>query len=137
MKDDKLARLYDKGFYLITGDFDANTPGKYFLTVEATDNHGNNKSKEFSITVEPAPIPEPAHETPVESTEEAIPVEVPAETEPQQPQQTYIINTNTHVYHHPSCRAVRQMKEDNKREFVGTSQEVQDMGYTPCQICYP
>ena len=51
--------------------------------------------------------------------------------------QTYILNTNSMKFHKPSCRGVKDMKEENKQEYKGTRQDVIDMGYSPCGICHP
>lgn len=50
---------------------------------------------------------------------------------------SYILNTNTKVFHYPSCRSVKQMSEKNKREFSGTSSEARNLGYKSCGICKP
>lgn len=50
---------------------------------------------------------------------------------------TYILNTNTHKFHYPSCRDVDKMKEKNKQEFTGTRDDVIGMGYSPCGHCNP
>lgn len=50
---------------------------------------------------------------------------------------TYILNTNTKKFHLPSCSSVKQMKDSNKRTYTGTRQSVLNMGYEPCQRCYP
>ena len=49
----------------------------------------------------------------------------------------FILNTNTHKFHRPSCSSVGQMNEWNKKVYYGTRSEVIDMGYSPCQRCYP
>ncbi len=49
----------------------------------------------------------------------------------------YVLNTNTHKFHIPSCSSVKQMKESNKRFYNGTREEVIGMGYDPCQRCNP
>ncbi len=84
-----------------------------------------------------------------ESTETAE--ELPEEPEPQ-PEQTqsvepapettnttasYILNTNTHEFHIPSCSSVDQMKESNKKAFNGTRDEAIAQGYDPCKRCNP
>lgn len=49
----------------------------------------------------------------------------------------YILNTNTKVIHYPSCRAVKQMKDKNKKERSLTSEERAALtGYTSCGICH-
>ncbi len=50
---------------------------------------------------------------------------------------TYILNTNSHKFHAPSCSSVDQMSDNNKEEFTGTRDEVIAMGYEPCGRCNP
>lgn len=50
---------------------------------------------------------------------------------------TYILNTNTHKFHFPLCRSVKDMKEKNKEEFVGSREECIKLGYEPCGNCKP
>ena len=49
----------------------------------------------------------------------------------------YVGNLNTHVFHYPSCSAVKRMSDKNKYYFIGTRSEIKDEGYDPCQICNP
>ena len=49
----------------------------------------------------------------------------------------YILNTNTKKFHLPTCKSVNDMKEKNKRIYVGTYEEILNMGYKPCQNCLP
>lgn len=49
----------------------------------------------------------------------------------------YVLNTNTHKFHKPTCSSVDQMKDKNKLEFTGTREEVIAMGYEPCGRCNP
>lgn len=53
------------------------------------------------------------------------------------PPQKFILNTNTHVFHYPNCSSVTQMKEKNKKEFFGTAEAAQQLGYSPCGRCHP
>ena len=50
---------------------------------------------------------------------------------------TYILNTNSHKFHYPSCPSVDRMAEHNKQEFTGSRDEVIAMGYEPCKNCNP
>jgi len=59
------------------------------------------------------------------------------ESEPSPAGTDYILNTNTHKFHYPSCSSVKQMKDSNKSYFTGTRDEVIDMGYEPCKRCNP
>lgn len=73
-----------------------------------------------------APSAEP--ETPAKTEEPTTPVSSGT---------TYILNTNTHKFHYPSCSSVDQMNESNKQEYTGTRDEVIVMGYDPCGRCHP
>ena len=50
---------------------------------------------------------------------------------------TYILNTNTHKFHNPSCSSCDQIKKEHRMKFTGTRSEVIAMGYTPCKRCNP
>lgn len=49
----------------------------------------------------------------------------------------FVLNTNTHKFHFPSCRSVKDIKETNYLEYKGTAQEVKALGYVGCKICNP
>ena len=49
---------------------------------------------------------------------------------------TYIGNSNSHKFHHPSYKSVSKMSEKNKVTF-SSRQEAINQGYTPCKICNP
>jgi DNA-entry nuclease len=55
----------------------------------------------------------------------------------QSAEQTYILNTNTHKFHYPSCSSVQDMSESNKQTFTGTRDELIAEGYSPCGRCKP
>ncbi|MBT9776570.1 hypothetical protein GPL15_08640 [Clostridium sp. MCC353] len=50
---------------------------------------------------------------------------------------TYILNTNSHKFHQPSCSGVVKMKEENKESYTGNRDELISQGYSPCGICKP
>ena len=54
-----------------------------------------------------------------------------------QQEHTYVINTNTGVFHEQNCRAIKRMKDKNKWIYNGTRQSVIEMNYKSCQICNP
>ncbi|CDC20228.1 putative uncharacterized protein [Eubacterium sp. CAG:274] len=56
---------------------------------------------------------------------------------PQSVSITYVLNTNTHKIHKPNCRSVSQMKEKNKKTYVGKIADLISQGYSPCKICNP
>ena len=47
----------------------------------------------------------------------------------------FILNTNSHKIHLPTCDSVNDIKEKNKKSYVGTIEELKEMGYTPCKRC--
>ena len=77
--------------------------------------------------------------TPASQTEpsEAGGAAVPAGDSGSESELSYVLNTNTHRFHRPSCDSVKEMKEKNKTYFTGTREEVIAQGYQPCQRCQP
>lgn len=49
----------------------------------------------------------------------------------------YILNTNTKKFHYPSCSSVKQMKASNKKEYIGSRDDLIAQGYDPCKKCNP
>ena len=52
-------------------------------------------------------------------------------------QTNYILNTNSKKFHLPSCSSVQNIKEENKKIFHGTRDELLEMDYNPCGNCNP
>ncbi len=50
---------------------------------------------------------------------------------------SYVLNKNTHVFHYPDCKSVRDMKEKNKIYSSQSRDEIQNMGYKSCGNCHP
>ena len=50
---------------------------------------------------------------------------------------TYVLNTNSEKFHRPDCSSVSTMKNENRRDFYGTREEVMAMNYDPCGRCKP
>ncbi len=87
---------------------------------EETSNENSNIQDEGGAN---APAPQ-------ESIEEPEPVPAPVGTD-------YILNTNTHKFHYPTCGSVKQMAEKNKQAYSGSRDDVIAMGYDPCKKCNP
>lgn len=51
--------------------------------------------------------------------------------------ETYILNTNTHKFHYPSCGDVGRIKNSNKQTYTGSRDKLISQGYTPCGHCDP
>ena len=50
---------------------------------------------------------------------------------------SYVLNTNKHKFHRPDCSSVPQIKEKNRRDYVGDRETLLDLGYSPCSVCKP
>ncbi len=50
---------------------------------------------------------------------------------------TYVLNIKSKKFHHPECRGVRDMKEENKGDFYGSREDAISQGYKPCGTCKP
>ena len=49
----------------------------------------------------------------------------------------YVLNTNTHKFHYPSCEDVGKIAPQNYADFSGTRDEAIAQGYSPCGHCRP
>ena len=49
----------------------------------------------------------------------------------------YVINTNTKKFHRPDCKSAASMKEENRKTYKGSREELIQKGYEPCQSCNP
>lgn len=48
----------------------------------------------------------------------------------------YVANKNSDLFHHPFCKWVERISEENKI-FFGSSTEALDKDFDPCRICHP
>ena len=68
---------------------------------------------------------------------EAVQRSSPSTNTTQAAKKTYILNTNTKVFHLTGCSSVKRMSDKNKKTFTGTRTEVINKGYRPCNKCNP
>lgn len=115
-----------EGWYTIEGEYDANTPSKYFLTVVACDKNGNRTDKEFSLEVK---------EPPVQTTPTSADPGTPAAT--QSNEHDYVCNRNTHKFHYPSCGDVKRISDEHRWDVHMTREGIIGMGFAPCAHCNP
>jgi len=54
-----------------------------------------------------------------------------------QTETTYILNTNSKRFHHPSCSSVESMSSHNRKDFKGSRETLISQGYQPCGQCNP
>ena len=79
-------------------------------------------------------------------TEKSKPSEMPdavsaEDVKPAEPDNTvktadYIGNSNSHIFHKPSCSSANTIKEENRVSFKSREDAVKS-GYTPCKRCNP
>ena len=60
-----------------------------------------------------------------------------APTETESTGQTYVLNTNTHKFHYPSCSSADDIKASNRQEYTGSRDDLIAQGYVPCKRCNP
>lgn len=51
--------------------------------------------------------------------------------------ETFIVNTGSKKFHKSDCTAVEKIKEENKKNYIGTRESLIDNGYSPCKQCNP
>lgn len=59
------------------------------------------------------------------------------ETNTKKQNMEYVLNTNTHKFHYPTCDSLNEMKEENKKSYHGSREELVKQGYEPCGNCKP
>lgn len=57
--------------------------------------------------------------------------------EPTEESYTYILNTNTKVFHRQNCSSAKRIKDSSRSSATGTRDEIIGKGYSPCGICKP
>lgn len=50
---------------------------------------------------------------------------------------SYILNTDSMIFHDPDCGSVKAMSEEHKQSYTGTRESVTGMGYAACGNCKP
>ncbi|MCR4704546.1 MAG: DNA/RNA non-specific endonuclease [Lachnospiraceae bacterium] len=78
-------------------------------------------------------------EPPATNAETAAPAPATGTAIPAAPdgQVTYVLNTNTHKFHVPSCSSVGDIKPGNRQDVSWTHDECISHGYVGCKRCNP
>lgn len=50
---------------------------------------------------------------------------------------TYILDTNTKVFHRQNCSSAKRIKDSSRSSATGTRDEIIEKGYSPCGLCKP
>ena len=64
-------------------------------------------------------------------------VVIPSNPEPVVNQYNYVLNTNSKIFHNPTCASANRISTRNREDYYGTRAAVIAMGYTPCRTCRP
>ncbi len=49
----------------------------------------------------------------------------------------YVLNTNSMMFHYPTCGSGGLISAKNKAYYYGTREELIEKGYSPCGNCHP
>ncbi len=49
----------------------------------------------------------------------------------------YVLNTKTKKYHYPDCASAKKISDENRSETDMSSEELEELGYSPCKNCDP
>lgn len=59
------------------------------------------------------------------------------ESQAEEQETDYVLNTSSKKFHLPDCPSVGSMSEKNRQEYHGTREELIAQGYEPCGSCNP
>lgn len=59
------------------------------------------------------------------------------ESQAEEQETDYVLNTSSKKFHRPDCSSVDSMSEKNRQEYHGTREELIAQGYEPCGSCNP
>lgn len=59
------------------------------------------------------------------------------ESQAEEQETDYVLNTSSKKFHRPDCSSVDSMSEKNRQEYHGTREELIAQGYEPCGSCHP
>lgn len=95
-------------------------------------------TKATTVTTTTTEATTTAAETTTAATEPAAPAqeETPAE-QPAANVFTYVINTDSGIFHYPSCSSAKRISDANRSEYTGTRDDLIAQGYSPCGNCDP
>ena len=72
-----------------------------------------------------------------ESWESGDPAASAPESQTEQQEADYVLNTSSKKFHRSDCSSVGSMSEKNRQEYHGTREELIAQGYEPCGSCHP
>lgn len=59
------------------------------------------------------------------------------ESQAEEQETDYVLNTSSKKFHRPDCPSVDSMSGKNRQEYHGTREELIAQGYEPCGSCHP
>ena len=52
-------------------------------------------------------------------------------------EETFVLNTSSKKYHRETCSGVSTMSPQNRQDYTGDREDLEEQGYEPCGICKP
>ena len=52
-------------------------------------------------------------------------------------EETFVLNTSSKKYHRETCSGVATMSPQNRQDYTGDREDIEEQGYEPCGICKP
>ena len=80
-------------------------------------------------------VPRPSSDNVNQYPEDVAEIDPPEATAEES--STYILNTNTKVFHRQNCSSAKRIKDSRRSSATGTRDEIIEKGYSPCGICKP
>lgn len=116
---------YERGF--AAGISSVSTDSSTAESLVSTDEHEENSSEHANSSFEhgesqSASADEHESEQPEESNEQEC---------------DFVLNENSKRFHKPNCKSIGNMKEENKKYYSGSRDDLIANGYKPCGSCKP
>lgn len=151
----KRATAITAGIFLVCGLLAFTTASSHTSSSQEPDNTATTTTTAVTTTTaaETTTTTTKATTTTTTTTTEATTTAAettPAATEPPAPAQeetpaeqpaanvfTYVINTDSGIFHYPSCSSAKRISDANRSEYTGTRDDLIAQGYSPCGNCDP
>ena len=89
------------------------------------------------ITIEYATGQSQLSSAPATTAKPVVTTKAPSTTQASAQEQSYVLNVDSKKIHRPTCYHIKNMNEENRRDYTGTKDSLLSQGYTPCGTCKP
>lgn len=123
--------------YRVTPVYQGDNPVASGVTMEALSVEDAGEGVCFSVYVYNVQPGVEIDYTTGESWESGSSPEASQESAAESGEEHYVLNTNSHKFHLPSCSSVDGMSEKNREDYHGSREDLIAQGYDPCGSCHP